>query len=181
MSVAYVALLRAVNLAGYKPVAMADLRGLLSALGFHEVRSLLQSGNLLFRSRPRSSARLERLLEVEAEKRFALQTDFFVRTAEEWQAVVAGNPFRREAERDPGHLAVLFLKGEPLAAAVEALRAAITGSEVIHVEGRQVYAVYPDGFGRSRLTTALVERKLGYRSTGRSWNTVLRVRALAGP
>jgi uncharacterized protein (DUF1697 family) len=175
---AYVALLRAVNLAGHKPVAMADLRGLLSALGFQEARSLLQSGNLVFRSQPRSCARLERLLEAEAEKRMALQTDFFVRTAEEWQAVVAGNPFRREAERDPSHLAVLFLKGEPLAAAVEALRAAITGREVVHVEGRQVYAVYPDGFGRSRLTTALVERKLGCRSTGRNWNTVLRARAL---
>ena len=173
----YIALLRAVNLAGRNPVAMADLRGLLTRLGFAEPRSLLQSGNLVFRSGPRSAPRLERLLETEAERRLAVKTHFFVRTAEEWKAVVAQNPFREEARRDPGHLVVFFLRDAPEPYAVESLQAAVTGTEVVRARGRHAYVVFPDGIGRSRLTSTLIERKLGTRGTGRNWNTVLRLGA----
>src|SRR6267378_1185860 len=106
----YLAFLRAINLAGHKQVAMADLRELLGQLGFVDPRSLLQTGNLVFRAPGRTTAALERLLEAEAEKRLALQTDFFVRTDEEWKEVVAQNPFREEAKSDPSHLLVFCLK-----------------------------------------------------------------------
>ncbi len=175
----YLALLRAINLAGHKQVAMADLRDLLTQLGYLDARSILQSGNLAFRSKGRSGARLERRLEAEAKKRLALETDFFVRSAEEWKAVVAHNPFPEAARRDPGHLLVLFLKEAPDGRQVEALRGAITGPEIVHAEGRQAYVVYPAGIGRSRLTNAVIEKKLGTRATGRNWNTVLKLRALA--
>jgi uncharacterized protein (DUF1697 family) len=175
----HLALLRAINVGGHKQVAMADLRDLLTRLGFADVRSLLQSGNLVFRGGAQTSAQLERLLETEAEKRLGLQTDFFVRTAEEWKAIVAQNPFPEEAERDPAHLAVMFLKDAPDAKTVEALQAAIRGPEIVRADGRQAYIVYPIGIGRSRLTNRLIEKKLGTRGTGRNWNTVLRLGALA--
>ncbi len=175
----YLALLRGINVGGHKQVAMADLRALLTHLGFLDARSLLQSGNLVFRGNARTGAHLERLLEAEAAKRLHLQTDFFVRTAEEWKALVAQNPFRKEAERDPGHLLVMFLKDAPDVASVEALQAAITGPERVRAEGRHAYVVYPIGIGRSRLTNALIEKKLGTRGTGRNWNTVLKLGALA--
>ncbi len=174
----YVALLRAINLPHHKQVAMADLRDLLTQLGFVDPRSLLQSGNLLFRSGARSGAQLERLLEKEAASRLALETDFFVRTAAEWQSVIAHNPFRKEAERDPARLVVIFLKDAPSAKAVKALQVAITGTEVVRAAGRHAYIVYPNGTGRSRLTNALIEKHLGTRGTGRNWNTVLKLGAL---
>jgi uncharacterized protein (DUF1697 family) len=174
----HIALLRAVNLAGYNAVAMADLRDLLTGLGFGDARSVLQSGNLVFRSE-RRGASLERLLEVEAAKRLSLETDFFVRTGAEWRTVVARNPFPEEAARDPAHLLVMFLKEAPAARAVETLRAAIRGREVVRADGRAAYLVYPDGIGRSRLTTAIIEKHLGTRGTGRNWNTVLRLAAMA--
>jgi len=176
----FIALVRGINIAGHKQVAMADLRELLTALGFVDVRSLLLSGNLVFRDRARTSGQLERMLETEAEKRIALQTSFFVRIATEWKAIVAHNPFHEEAERDPAHLAVMFLKATPNASDVKALQAAITGPEAVRVDGRQAYATYPNGFARSRLTTTLIAKKLGTRCTGRNWNTVLRIAALAG-
>jgi uncharacterized protein (DUF1697 family) len=108
----HLALIRGINVGGHKQVAMADLRELLARLGFHDPRSLLQSGNLVFLSATRSGARLERLLEAEAEKQLALQTDFFVRTAEELQDVIARNPLPKEAARDPATV-VVFLKGAP--------------------------------------------------------------------
>ncbi|HEY3132341.1 MAG TPA: DUF1697 domain-containing protein [Acidobacteriota bacterium] len=171
----HVALLRGINVGGHRQVAMSELRDLLTQLGFLDARSLLQSGNLVFRSESRTSASLERLLETEAEKRLALQTDFFVRTAEEWKTIIANNPFPKEAERDPGHLVVMFLKHAPDVKDVRALQAAITGPEVIRAEARQAYIVYPSGIGRSRLTNILIEKKLGTRGTGRNWNTILKL------
>jgi uncharacterized protein (DUF1697 family) len=175
----HIALLRAINVGGHKKVAMSDLRDLLTRLGFVDTRSLLQSGNLVFRSDGRTGANVERLLEAEAAKRLDLRTDFFVRTAEEWKAVIARNPFRDEAERDPGHLVVMFLKAAPDVKNVKALQAAITGPEIVRAEGKQAYIVYPSGIGRSRLTSTLIEKKLGTRGTGRNWNTILKLAALA--
>jgi uncharacterized protein (DUF1697 family) len=174
----YVGLLRGINVGGHKQVAMAELREMLSRLGFDDAQSLLQSGNLVFRGHARPDASLERLLETEAKRRLGLDTVFLVRTAEEWKEVVARNPFRTEAERDPGHLVVTLFKAAPDANDVKVLQAAITGPEVVRADGRHAYIVYPNGIGRSRLTNAVIEKKLGTRGTGRNWNTVLKVAAL---
>lgn len=175
-----IALLRAVNLPASKTqIAMSGLRDLLTTLGFDDVRSLLQSGNLVFRGNAPSPANLERQLETEVEKRFGLRTDILVRTVEELDAVIAHNPFRDEAKRDPGHLVVMFLKDAPDAGAVRALQGAIKGPEIVRAKGREAYIVYPIGVGRSRLTNALIDKKLGTRCTGRNWNTVLKLASLA--
>ena len=179
----HIALLRGINVAGHKMVAMSDLRALVATLGFANVRSLLQSGNLVFRSEGRTAARtsaeIEQLLEAELKKRLKLETDFFVRSAAEWKAVIAKNPFRKEAERDPAHLVAMFLKDSPAAKQVAALEQAIVGREKFRVEGRLAYIVYPDGIGDSKLTNALIDRKLETRGTGRNWNTVLKLAAIS--
>ncbi len=173
----YIALLRAVNLAGYQKVAMAELRQMLAGLDFSNPRSVLQSGNLLFESDEGKTADLERRLETEAARRLGLSTDFFVRTASEWRRLIDRNPFPDEARRDPAHLLVLVAKTAPTAAATRGLQAAITGREVVRADGRQIYAIYPDGIGRSKLTTGVIEKALRTRVTGRNWNTVLRLAA----
>ena len=94
----FVALLRAVNVGGYAKVAMSDLRDLLGALDYGEVRSLLQSGNLVFRDDKETTAELERVLEAETAKRLDLRTDFLVRAGGEMEEVVAGNPFHERLE-----------------------------------------------------------------------------------
>jgi uncharacterized protein (DUF1697 family) len=174
----FVALLRAINVAGHQMVAMADVRGLLTSLGFADPRSLLQSGNLVFRADKGTARAVEGRLETEAARRLGLETDFFVRTAKEWQAIVSRNPFPEEAERDPARLLVMCLKGAPSPTRVAALQAAITGREAVRTDGRQAYLVYPDGIGRSRVTTALIEKHLGTRGTARNWNTTLKIAAL---
>ena len=158
---------------------MRDLLEILARLGMRDARSLLQSGNLVFQSDLATTAELERLLEDAAEQRLGLKTDFFVRTAKDWKSIIAGNPFPEEAARDPSHLLVMFLREAPDRAAATAIQKAITGREVIRVKGRHAYVVYPDGIGRSRLTSLVIEKKLGTRGTGRNWNTVLKLGALA--
>ena len=173
-----VALLRAVNLVAHNRVAMADLRALLERLGMKEVRSLLQSGNLVFESPSRTTASLEHKLEEATGEALGIRTDFFVRTAQEWNALVAANPFKAEAKADPARLVVMCLKEAPQRAAVGALAQAISGRERVRAGERHAYFVYPDGIGRSRLTTLLIEKKLGTRGTARNWNTVLKLRDL---
>ncbi len=174
----FVALLRGINVGGRNPIAMADLRDFIKGLGFAGVQSLLQSGNLVFRSERITGDKLECLLEAETEKRWQRSIDYLVRTAQEWQSIVTRNPFPDEAENDPSHLVVLFMKQAPNAKGVAALRAAIKGPEVVRAEGKQVYVVYPAGIGRSKLTSTLIEQKLGARGTGRNWNTVLKLAAI---
>jgi uncharacterized protein (DUF1697 family) len=177
-----VALLRGVNVGGNRKVAMADLRAAVTEMGFTDVQSLLQSGNLVFRAAGRAGgATLERALEHGVEQRLGVGTDFHVRTVAEWEAAIAANPFPAEARRDPGHLLVLFMKEAPTPKAVHTLQAAITGRERVRAEGRQAYLVYPDGAGRSRVTTAVLDKHLGGRGTARNWNTVLKLAELAKP
>jgi len=174
----HIALLRGVNVGGHKKIAMSDLRAFIADLGFDDVRSLLQSGNLVFRGGARTAAGLERLLEVEAQKHLDLRTTFFVRTAKEWKAIIAHNPFPDAAENDPSHLLVMCLKDVPHAHALKALQDAIKGPELVRAEGRHLYIVYPAGIGRSKLTIKLIEEKLSTQGTGRNWNTVLKLAAL---
>ncbi len=175
-----IALVRGINVGGNRMVAMADLRLVMSDVGFVNPRSVLQSGNLVFETTAKPAA-AERRLEGEVASRLGLQTDFFVRTTREWREVVAANPFRREAEDDPVRLVVMFLKQAPAAAAVKTLQATIRGRETIVAKRRELYITYPDGYGRSRLTGALVEKTLSTRATARNWNTVLRLAALVSP
>ena len=175
----HIGLLRAINLAGLNRVSMTELRALMTALGLADAQTLLQSGNVVFRS-DASPDQLERQLEKAAAKRLGVQTDFFVRTAKEWRAIIESNPFPKEAKADPGHLLTVVLKADAEAAKVLALQNAITGREVVQAKGRCLYVVYPDGVGRSRLTSATIEKMLGTRGTARNWNTVLKLGVLAG-
>ena len=175
----FIALLRAVNLGAHNKVGMRALCALVGELGFSEPRSLLQSGNLVFGGSGTAAA-IEAKLAAAAKRKLGLDTDFFVRPAKHWQAAIAANPFPAAAADDPGHLVLLACKAAPGAKADAALRAAIKGRETFAVRGREVYMVYPDGIGLSKVTATLIERHLGTRVTGRNWNTVLKLGALAG-
>lgn len=170
-----VCLLRGVNLGGHNKVAMADLRRLCADLGFENPQTLLNSGNVLFDAGRKAPAQLERLLETEARKRIGIETEFFIRTSEEWGELIAGNPFAREAIDDPGRLLAFVLKDPVGSREVASLQKAITGPEVVRGKGKHVYITFPAGQGQSRLTTAVIDSRLGTRGTGRNWNTVVKI------
>jgi uncharacterized protein (DUF1697 family) len=173
----HVALVRAINVGGRK-LPMADLRAMFADLRLAKCRTLLQSGNVVFDCGRRDERAVEELLAQETLARFELATDYFVRSAVQWRALIDANPFPEEARRDPGHLLVLPLKSSPSRAAAQSLRAGIRGREVIELRGATLYAYYPDGIGTSKLTLPIIERALGTRGTGRNWNTVLKLAAL---
>ncbi|MBV9541411.1 MAG: DUF1697 domain-containing protein [Alphaproteobacteria bacterium] len=174
----HIALLRAVNVGGQK-VTSAELKALFAAIGFKDAVTLLNSGNVVFTSTKRTGAALETYLAAEAKKRLGLDTDFMVRSAKEWRAIVDANPFPKEARTDPARLVVVMLTGAADKKAVAALEAANPGREVIRGHGTHLYIHYPDGQGESKLTVQLMLKHLGHRATARNWNTVLKLLALA--
>jgi uncharacterized protein (DUF1697 family) len=175
----YIGLLRGINVGGNKMVAMAELREMITALGFSDVKTLLQSGNVVFRGPAKAPGKLEVQLEAALEKRFGMKVDFHVRTADEWKAIVKANPFAAQALKDPGHLLVSCYKLPLDKDNVKALQAAITGPEIVKADDRQLYMVFPDGIGNSK-ATVLVDRKLAAKGTARNWNTVQKLLALVG-
>lgn len=175
----YVGVLRAINLGAHNRIAMSALRAMLETLGFDDPKTLLLSGNIVFRSAQGSSAALEEMLEAASAKHLKVTTDYFVRSAKEWRAIVAANPFPQQARSDPGHLLMMCLRDAPSAAQVTALQDSIAGREIVTAKGKHAYLVYPDGVGRSKLTIQKIERALGTRGTARNWNTVLKLAELA--
>lgn len=175
----YIALLRAINVGGNAKVAMADLKSLLADLDYANPQSLLQTGNLVFQAKESIADKLETKLEAAFAERLGLTTDVLIRTADEWREAIAANPFPKEAASDPSHLLIMPLKNAPTKPAVKELQTAIHGRETVAAVGRELYIIYPDGIGRSKLTNKLIETRLGTRGTGRNWNTALKVAALA--
>jgi uncharacterized protein (DUF1697 family) len=174
-----IALLRGINVGGNKMIAMAALRGLCEQVGFANPKTLLQSGNLVFRCADLDGDALEQRLEREIEKRLKVQCSVLVRTVKEWDALIDRNPFAAAAANEPSRLLVYCLKTRPARGAADALRAAIAGPERVDIEGRQAYLWYPGGIGPSKVTPALIEKTLGTIATGRNWNTVRKLAALA--
>jgi uncharacterized protein (DUF1697 family) len=136
----------------------------------------------VFQTARRNGESLERFLEKETEKCFKKSIDYVVRNAAECDSVVARNPFPEAAALTPGHLLVFFLKQAPEREGVRTLETrirAVNGPEVIHADNKQLYIMYPEGIGTSKLTGAVIEKSLGVRGTARNWNTVLKFTALS--
>jgi uncharacterized protein (DUF1697 family) len=174
----WAALLRGVNVGGNRKLPMADLRGLVEALGFERAETLLASGNVVFDAAEKHGAGLESLLEREAKARLGLETDFLLRDLAELEAAISANPFSEAAGARPSQLLVLFTR-EPLPADLpERVAAIYDGPERLAVQNRHLYVDYVEGQGRSKLPQAMVKLKLPKAATGRNWNTVLKLAAM---
>ena len=173
--VRYAALLRAVNLGPHHRVDQAQLRDLAESLRLREVRTLLASGNLVFTAGRTAPAVLERSIEVALAEQAHLQTSVCVRTAAEWEDLIARNPWPEVARRDPSHLLAVVLKSPPTPTQWAELVAAARGPEVVHPGDRVAYIHYANGVGTSRLTSAVIDRALKTSGTARNWNTVLKL------
>jgi uncharacterized protein (DUF1697 family) len=170
-----VGLLRAVNVGGRK-VLMDDLRRVASEAGFESPATLLASGNLLFGT-ALPPAEAARRLEAAIREKFGVATDVMVRDRAELAAVVEANPFTRQAKAEPNRLMAMFLSGEPRAE-LDVLASACAGGEEVVGGPGCLYIWFPNGAGVSKLSNAVIERRLKVRGTARNWNTVGKLAAL---
>lgn len=167
----YVALLRAVNLGSHGKVPMAGLRSWCEDLGFGDVTTYIQSGNVVFTATGTDEAEVASALGDRVHHECGVRTPVLVRTGDELAAAVAANPLHDDS-LDPKMLHLAFLSEAPAAERVAALDPDRSPPDVFAVDGRHVYLHYPGGSGRSKLTNDYLERTLGTVSTARNWNTV---------
>ncbi len=166
-----VVLLRGINLGERRRIAMAELRDALQSTGMRDVRTYLQSGNVVLLSDELPKT-LERTCEQLIARRFELEVNVTVRTRDELAEVVRRNPLQAVAA-DPKRYQVSFCSEEPDPDAVRAIAAADVAPEQFVAIGRELYAWHPAGMGRSRLAALLSERRLGTSVTARNWTTVI--------
>jgi uncharacterized protein (DUF1697 family) len=172
-----IVLLRGINLASRRRVGMADLRELLAGHGYEDVRTHLQSGNVVLTS-SLPAERLARKLERELEDGLGFEIEVIVRTRADLARVVARNPLGTVAT-DPSRYLVTFLGVKPPARLVHELQAADVAPEQVVVSGREIYSWHPDGLQRSPLAKLISTTAAKASGTNRNWRTVTRLLELA--
>lgn len=175
---AYVSLFRGINVGGHQKIRMVDLKELHESLGLQNVATYIQSGNVVFTSDDADAAVLANRIEDAFAQKFGFRSSVMVRTATQLDEIIKSNPFRNQPAKEPKWVLVLFLASHPASTAEEDLRQAYSGPEEFYVIGQEMYIYYPEGMGRSKLTDALLKKKLQTTGTGRNWNTVLKLREM---
>lgn len=172
----FIALLRGVNVGGAGTLPMADLRAAMTGAGFDNVRTYVQSGNIILESAgPTETVR--KTLEAVIAARFVFETMAVVVSLPELDAAIEANPFALEAS-EPTHVHLGFMTGNPDEDAVEALRGKPQGEDAWRISGRYFYLHTPVGMGKSRLAP-FIERTLKTPVTFRNWRTVLTLAEMA--
>jgi uncharacterized protein (DUF1697 family) len=174
-----VAMLRGVNLGSYQKINMEALRTLCTKLGLSDVQTYIQSGNLVFREEDEDLATLARRLEKAIEAGFGFRPEVIVRTTSELRKVVAKNPFAGRARVEPNRLLVVFMDSAPTRQARDHLLGLPCEPEELGINGREVYIYYPQGMAHPKISLVRIEKTLQCASTGRNWNTVNKLMAMA--
>ncbi len=174
-----ISMLRGVNVGGHNKIKMDALRALYTSLKLRDAQTYVQSGNVIFRTDERDIARLTKRIEDGIERKFGFRPDVILRTAAEMRDVVARNPFAKRRGIEPGKLLVTFLASDPPAEVREKVRQIKCDPEELRIEGRELYIYFPNGMGRSKLSTAKLEKTMSTPGTGRNWNSVTKMLEMA--
>lgn len=170
---AYIALLRGINVSGKNPIKMADLRILCESLGFTQVSTYIQSGNIIFKADEEHSTLVQRIHDAIAEK-YSYDVPVMVYSTEAWQEIVAANPFA-ETVTDVKTLHMTLLADEPDDAAIHALAERDFSPDEYQIIGKMVYLHCPNGYGRTKLNNTFWEKAFNTSATTRNWKTTLKL------
>lgn len=168
----YVALLRGINVGGNKRIKMEMLRQSFEALGFEQVETFIQSGNVVFKAAKFPSPKLARKIEERILADFGFAVPVVLRTAVEMGEIATSNPFMQERGIDSQRLHVMFLSETPSPIGIKKLETLPIAPDRFHCAGRQIFLHLPAGAGESRLMKAPLDRWLSVVTTTRNWQTV---------
>lgn len=175
----WVCLLRAVNIGAHNKVPMPALRKALEVDGFFDVRTHLQSGNVVLRSSHSNGQQVANRVTMLVQEEFGVDAPVVVRTPAELARAVTHNPFPEAGRERPNLLHVVFLAGTPDAQSVAALSGHQLARDSCRVDGDHLYVDYRNGVHNSRLTAPFLARLLGVDGTARNWRTVVALEELA--
>ena len=176
----YISLIRGINVGGHKSIKMDELRKAAESLDFKDVRTYVQSGNIVFSAAKQAPAALSKKIETVILKKFGHEVSVITKTTEEVKQAIQNNPFLKEKEIDVSKLYVTFLSSHPQSADLKKLDAIPSGDDRYHWQGDLIFLYLPNGAGESKLANAPLEKYLGVRATTRNWRTVNNLHLMAG-
>jgi uncharacterized protein (DUF1697 family) len=175
----YLAILRGINVSGQKKINMQDLRSLFESLGMQNVKSYIQSGNVVFESNIDDKKALKAEIEASIEKQYEFHVPVELRTYLEWEAIVNECPFAPiDVETQGTKVLITFLSGQATAERVTEIKIYVHPPEQLIIKGKEVYLNCPNGYGKTKLSNTFLERKLGVVATTRNWKSVVKLHEL---
>lgn len=172
----YISLLRGINVSGQKKIQMSDLKSLYESIGLLDVITYIQSGNVIFNSNNKSKSALKKIIEEAIEGRYKFQVPVELRTSRELLDIIKNCPFTTiDVEQESTKVLVTFLSAKPLKHSIEKALEYIAVTEKLVLKGREVYLYCPNGYGKSKLANAFLEKKLGVAATTRNWKSVTKL------
>ncbi|HEY1464296.1 MAG TPA: DUF1697 domain-containing protein [Terriglobales bacterium] len=174
-----IALLRGVNVGVHNRMKMDALRDLCQSLGFTDIKTYVQSGNVVFRTKEKDEAKLRGRMEAAIEKKFGFRPDVILRSTAEMREAIAKNPFAKRRGIEPDRLLLTFLAEAPSTEAKKKLAEIKIDPELLYLIGRDLYIYFPEGLARPKLPWMSVVKALKTTGTGRNWNTVEKLLQMA--
>jgi uncharacterized protein (DUF1697 family) len=168
-----ISFLRGINMTGYNSVKMKDLTELYKDLGFDNIETYIQSGNVIFSAPDEmSDEKVSGILKKGILDRFGYNIAVMVRTPEELKRLITSNPFLSDPAFDETKMAVIFLSERPLTENVNKFAGIDTTPDMFEISGREIFIYCPNGFGKTKLYANFFDRKLGVEGTTRNWKTI---------
>ena len=168
---AYIAMLRGVNVSGHNTIKMEVLRGLCQGLGFRNVETYVQSGNIVFQALLENPEAISKRIGETVLRSFGFDTPVLVRTSREIRNVIASNPFLKEKGIDSSKLHVTFLSETAQKGSEKKLETLATNPDRFYPASHEIYLYCPGGYGRTRLSNNAIEKALSVEATTRNWKT----------
>jgi uncharacterized protein (DUF1697 family) len=176
----FISILRGINVSGQKKILMADLKVLYENLKFKDVRTYIQSGNVIFKSNePLSDIEFEKKIEDQIFKKYDFHVPVIIRSEDEIRKIIAANPFLKEKNIEQKKLHVTFLSNIPDKENVESIEKMDFSPDKFMISGKEVYLYVPNGYGETKISNTFFEKKLKVKATTRNWNTVNKLSELS--
>jgi len=169
-------MLRGINVSGQKTIPMAELKKLYESLGFKNVQTYIQSGNVIFTCPEKNVSLLKDKIEKKIQRAFGFEVLVFIRTPEDFKRVIDNTPF---ANKDIDRQYVTFLSEAPMQLPPDEINKAKDATEEFLISSKEIYLYCPNGYGRTKLSNGFFEKKLKVSATTRNWKTVLRLVEMA--
>jgi uncharacterized protein (DUF1697 family) len=175
----YISLIRGINVAGKKTIKMAALRESYLALGFKEVQTYVQSGNVVFTAAKATDRSLSEKIREKIFSDYGVEVSVMVRTPKEFESVIHNNPFLKKKGIDVLKLHVTFLSDPPQESVLSNMDRFKTGKDDFHLSGKVVYVYCQNGYGNTKISNNAFEKAFSVSATTRNWKTVNELHLLA--
>ena len=174
----YISVLRGINVGGHKKIKMADLKALYIKLGFNNVVTYIQSGNVIFESTETDASVLIQTIENRILKQYGFEVPVIIRTADDWETITKNYPFEINALENLTTISVTLLSTQPTGSAYLTLISYLKAPDLLVLNNKNIYLYTPNGYGKTKFSNNFIEKNLAVKATTRNWKSVLKINTL---